>query len=42
MAYHSETLSEAKLNSSTFYNEFYALVQALKQWHHYILGKKTI
>lgn len=41
-AYHSETLAEAKVNYSTYDKEFYSLVQALKQWRHYILGKETI
>jgi hypothetical protein len=42
VAYHSETLSDAKHNYSTYDKEFYSLVQALKQWRHYILGKETI
>jgi hypothetical protein len=32
IAYHSETLSQAKKNYSTYDKEFYSLVQALKQW----------
>jgi hypothetical protein len=42
IAYHSETLAQAKQHYSTYDKEFYSLVQALKQWHHYILGKETI
>jgi hypothetical protein len=42
IAYHLETLSDAKRNCSTYDKEFYSLVQALKQWHHYILGKGKI
>jgi hypothetical protein len=42
VAYHSEALAEAKLNYSTYDKEFYSLVQALKQWKHYLLGKETI
>jgi hypothetical protein len=42
VAYHSETLTEAKVNYNTYDKEFYSLVQALKQWCHYILGKETI
>jgi hypothetical protein len=42
IAYHSETLSEEKKNYSTYDKEFYSLVQALKQWRHYLLGKETI
>lgn len=42
VAYHSEALADAKLMYSTYDKEFYNLVQALKQWRHYILGKETI
>jgi hypothetical protein len=42
VAYHSKTLSTTNLNYSTYDKEFYSLVQALKQWHHYIMGKETI
>ena len=42
IAYHSETLREAKINYSTYDKKFYNLVQALKQWRHYLLGKETI
>eukprot|EP00253_Pinus_taeda_P007128 PITA_07128 len=42
VAYHSEALADAKLMYSTYDKEFYSLVQALKQWRHYILGKETI
>ena len=30
------------MNYSTYDKEFYSLVQALKQWIHYLLGKETI
>jgi hypothetical protein len=39
---HLETLSLAKLNHNKYDKEFFTLVQALKRWQHYILGKKTI
>lgn len=42
VAYHSEALVDAKLMYNTYDKEFYSLVQALKQWRHYILGKETI
>lgn len=42
MAYHSEALADAKLMYNTYDKEFYSLVQALKQWRHYILRKETI
>jgi hypothetical protein len=35
-------LSEVEKNYSTYDKEFYSLVQALKQWRHYLLGKETI
>jgi hypothetical protein len=40
MAYHSETLADAKLKYNTYDKEFYALVWGLKQWRHYILSPK--
>ena len=42
IAYHSETLSKARMNYNIYEKEFYIPVQALKQWIHYLLGKKTI
>ena len=42
IAYHSETPSQDKMNYSTYDKEFYSLVQALKQWRHYLLSKETI
>ena len=42
VAYHSETFSQAKQNYSTYDKEFYALVQALRYWRHFLLGKETI
>jgi hypothetical protein len=39
IAYHFETLSEVKTNYSTYDKEFYSLIQVLKQWRHYLLGK---
>jgi hypothetical protein len=42
IAYHSETQSDAKKHYITYAKEFYSLVQALKQWRHYLLGKETI
>ena len=42
VAYHSEALADAKLMYNTYDKEFYSLVQDLKKWHHYILGKETI
>jgi len=42
IAYHLEMLVDAKLNYNTYEKEFYNLVQELKEWRHYVLGKETI
>jgi hypothetical protein len=34
------TLTDAKMKYNTYHKEVYAHVQALKQWCHYIMGKK--
>lgn len=40
MAYHSKKISTTKRNYSTYDKELYALVQSIKYWRHYILGKE--
>ena len=42
VAYHSETLSEIVRKYPTYDKEMYSIVQASRQWKHYILGKETI
>ena len=42
MAYHSETLSDTVWKYPTYDKEMYSIVQARRQWKHYILGKETI
>jgi hypothetical protein len=42
MAYHSETLSDTVRKYPTYDKEMYSIVQAYRQWKHYILGKETI
>jgi hypothetical protein len=42
MAYHNETLSDIVRKYPTYDNEMYSIVQACRQWKHYILGKETI
>ena len=37
IAYFSEKLNDAKLKYSTYNKEFYAIVQALRYWRHYLL-----
>jgi hypothetical protein len=39
VAYFSEKLNEAKIKYSTYDKEFYAVIQALKKWRHYLVPK---
>eukprot|EP00253_Pinus_taeda_P022804 PITA_22804 len=41
VAYHSETLSDTVQKYPTYDKEMYSIVQACRQWKHYILGKET-
>jgi hypothetical protein len=42
VAYHSETLSDVVCKYPTYDKEMYSIVQAYRQWRHYILGKETV
>jgi hypothetical protein len=42
VAYHSETLLDTIHKYPTYDKEMYSIVQACRQWKHYILGKETI
>ncbi|XP_076898116.1 uncharacterized protein LOC143551604 [Bidens hawaiensis] len=42
IAYFSEKLTGAKLRYSTYDLEFYALVQAVKHWRHYLFHKEFV
>jgi hypothetical protein len=42
VAYHSETLSDTIHKYPTYDKEMYSIVQACRQWRHYILGKETV
>jgi hypothetical protein len=42
VVYHSETLSDTIWKYSTYEKEMYSIVQAHRQWKHYILGNETI
>jgi hypothetical protein len=42
VAYHSETLSNTVRKYPTYEKEIYSIVQACRQWKHYILWKETI
>jgi hypothetical protein len=40
--YHSDTLSYIVWKYPTYDKEMYSIVQAYRQWKHYIMGKETI
>jgi hypothetical protein len=42
IAYFSENLHETKRNYSTYDKEFYAIIQALKKWRHYLVPKEFV
>jgi hypothetical protein len=42
VAYFSEKLDEAKLKYSMYDKEFYAIIQALKKWRHYLIPKEFV
>eukprot|EP00253_Pinus_taeda_P007693 PITA_07693 len=42
ITYFSENLNEAKKKYSSYDKEFYAIVQVLKKWRHYLLPKESI
>lgn len=42
VAYFSEKLSGPKFRYSTYDVEFYAIVQAVRHWHHYLFHKEFI
>jgi hypothetical protein len=42
ICFHSETFNSAVINYPTYDKELYALVQSVKKWKHYLLGKETI
>jgi hypothetical protein len=42
VAYHNKTLSDTILKYPTYEKEMHSILQACRQWKHYILGKETI
>jgi hypothetical protein len=42
ICFHSKTFNGAMINYPTYDKELYALVQNVKKWKHYLLGKETI
>jgi hypothetical protein len=42
IAYFSEKLNDAKMKYSTYDKEFYAVIQALNKWRHYLVPKDFV
>jgi hypothetical protein len=42
IAYFSDKLNEAKVKNSTYDKEFYAIIQTLKKWRHYLILKEFV
>ena len=42
IAYFSEKLNDAKKKYSVYDQEFYAIIQALKKWRHYLFPKEFV
>ena len=42
VTFHFENFNDIVRRYSTYENELYSIVQSLKKWRHYILGKETI
>jgi hypothetical protein len=42
ICYHSENFNQVVVNYPTYDKELYALIQSIKKWNHYFLGKETI
>ena len=42
ICYHSKTFNSAVVNYPTYDKELYALLQTVKKWKHYLLGKETV
>jgi len=42
ICYHSEKFSQAMIKYPTYDKDLYALVQSVKKWKHYLIGKETI
>ncbi len=42
VTFFSEKLNESSQNYSSYEKKFYAIVQALKHWRHYLLGSEFV
>ena len=40
--FHFETFNGVVINYQTYDKELYALVQSVKKWKHYLMGKETL
>jgi hypothetical protein len=41
ICYHSDTFNQIVVNYPTYDKELYPLVQSVKKWKNYLLGKET-
>jgi hypothetical protein len=42
ITYFKEKMNEEKVKYSTYDKEFYAIIQALKKWRHYLIPKEFV
>lgn len=42
ITYFNKKLNESRKNYTSYYKEFYAIIQALKHWRYYLLGKEFV
>jgi len=42
VSYHSKLFHGSVLNYPTYDKEVYAMVQVVKKWKHYLMGKETV
>ena len=42
ICFHSENFSKAVINYPTYDKELFVLVESVKKWKHYIMGKETV
>ena len=42
VAYFNEKLNDTRRNYSSYEKEFYAIVQALKKWRHYLMSREFV
>ena len=42
VSYYSENLNDTRRNYSSYEKEFYAIVQALKKWRHYLMSREFV